>query len=98
MAVTKRTSSNVLLDTALKNFYSAAEEMGLEEGLVEILSRAERKLCVSIPVTMDDGTVKVFDGYRVQYSTALGPAKGGLRFHPDVTMEECEALAGLMAW
>ena len=98
MAVTKRTSSNVLLDTALKNFYSAAEEMGLEEGLVEILSRAERKLCVSIPVTMDDGSVKVFDGYRVQYSTALGPAKGGLRFHPDVTMEECEALAGLMAW
>ena len=98
MAVTKRTSSNVLLDTALKNFYSAAEEMGLKEGLVEILSRAERKLCVSIPVTMDDGSVKVFDGYRVQYSTALGPAKGGLRFHPDVTMEECEALAGLMAW
>ena len=98
MAVTKRTSSNVLLDTALKNFYSAAEEMGLDEGLVEILSRAERKLCVSIPVTMDDGTVKVFDGFRVQYSTALGPAKGGLRFHPDVTLEECEALAGLMAW
>ncbi|MCX7829118.1 MAG: Glu/Leu/Phe/Val dehydrogenase [Thermanaerothrix sp.] len=98
MAVTKRTSSNVLLDTALKNFYAAAEEMGLDDGLIEILSRAERKLCVSIPVTMDDGTVKVFEGYRVQYSTALGPAKGGLRFHPDVTLEECEALACLMAW
>lgn len=98
MAFTKRTSDNVLLDIALKNFYGAAEEMGLEDKLVEILSRAERKLCVSVPVVMDDGSVKVFDGYRVQYSTALGPAKGGIRYHPDVTLDECEALAGLMTW
>lgn len=98
MSVTKRASENVLLDTALKNFYGAAEEMGLEDGLVEILSRPERAICVSLPVTMDDGSIRVFEGYRVQHSTALGPAKGGFRYHPDVDLEECEALGSLMTW
>ncbi len=98
MAVQKRTSNNVLLHTALENFYEAAEEMGLEDGLIEVLSRPERSICVSIPVQMDDGSVRVFQGYRVQHSTACGPAKGGLRFHPDVNLEECEALASLMTW
>lgn len=98
MAVQKRTSKNVLLHTALENFYEAAEEMGLEDGLVEILSRPERSISVSIPVQMDDGSVRVFEGYRVQHSTVCGPAKGGLRFHPDVNLEECEALASLMTW
>lgn len=94
----KRTSENVLLDTALENFYGAAEELGLDDGLTEVLANSERRVSVSIPVTMDDGNVKVFNGYRVQHSTALGPAKGGIRFHPDVTQEECEALAMLMTW
>lgn len=98
MAVQKRTSKNVLLDTALNNFYAAAEEMGLDDGLIEVMSRPERAISVSIPVTMDDGSVKVFEGYRVQHSTVLGPAKGGLRFHPEVNLEECEALASLMTW
>ena len=98
MALVKRTSSNVLLDTALKNFYAAAEEMGLEEGLVDILSHSERRTCVSIPVEMDDGTVRVFDGYRVLHSSAIGPGKGGVRFHPEVSLEECEALAMMMTW
>lgn len=98
MAVVKRTSDNVLLDTALKNFYAATEEMGLEDGLVEILSRSERKTCVSIPVEMDDGTIKVFDGFRVAHSSAVGPAKGGVRFHPEVCLDECEALAFMMTW
>jgi glutamate dehydrogenase/leucine dehydrogenase len=98
MSVVKRTSKNVLLDTALENFYGAAEEMGLEDGLVEILSRPERAICVSLPVTMDDGSIRVFEGYRVQHSTALGPAKGGFRYHPDVNLEECEALGSLMTW
>lgn len=98
MAVVKRTSDNVLLDTALKNFYAAAEEMGLDDGLVEILSRSERKTCVSIPVEMDDGSIKVFDGYRVAHSTAIGPAKGGVRFHHEVCLDECEALAFMMTW
>lgn len=98
MAVQKRTSHNVLLDTALKNFYAAADEMGLEDNLIEVMSRPERAICVSIPVLMDDGSVRVFQGYRVQHSTVLGPAKGGIRFHPDVNLEECEALASLMTW
>ncbi|MDR1885972.1 MAG: Glu/Leu/Phe/Val dehydrogenase [Synergistaceae bacterium] len=98
MSVKKRTSKNVLLDTALENFYGAAEEMGLDDDLIEILSRPERSLCVSLPVTMDDGSVRVFEGYRVQHSTALGPAKGGVRYHPNVDLEECEALGSLMTW
>ncbi|MDR1917206.1 MAG: Glu/Leu/Phe/Val dehydrogenase [Synergistaceae bacterium] len=98
MSVVKRTSKNVLLDTALKNFYGAAEEMGLEDDLIEILSRPERAISVSLPITMDDGSVRVFEGYRVQHSTALGPAKGGFRYHPDVDLEECEALGSLMTW
>ncbi|QTX33516.1 Glu/Leu/Phe/Val dehydrogenase [Aminithiophilus ramosus] len=98
MSVEKRTSTNVLLDTALKNFYGAAAEMGLEDGLVEILSRSERKVCVSIPVELDDGTIRVFDGFRVLHSSALGPGKGGVRFHPDVCVDECEALAFMMTW
>ncbi|MEG1604110.1 MAG: glutamate dehydrogenase, partial [Cloacibacillus sp.] len=60
MAVQKRTSSNVLLDTALKNFYAAAEEMGLDEGLTEVLSHPERATYVAVPVQMDDGSVRVF--------------------------------------
>ena len=98
MSAAKRTSKNVLLKTALENFYGAAEEMGLEEGLVEILSRPERAICVSLPITMDDGSVSVFEGFRVQHSTALGPAKGGFRYHHAVDLEECEALASLMTW
>ena len=58
----KRTSENVLLNIALKNFYGAAEELGLEDSLVEILGNSERKLSVSVPVVMDDGTTKVFNG------------------------------------
>jgi len=98
MAVQKRTSKNVLLDTALENFYSAAEEMGLDEGLTEVLSYPERSVSVAVPVVMDSGAVKVFKGYRVQHSTVCGPAKGGIRFHPGVDLEECEALAMLMTW
>ena len=98
MSATRRAATNVLLNTALKNFYEAAEEMGLDEDLIAILSRSERKLAVSIPMEMDDGTIRVFEGYRIQHSTALGPAKGGVRFHPEVCDEECEALAMLMTW
>ena len=98
MSVVKRAATNALLDTALKNFYDAAEEMGLKEQLITLLSHSERRLEVSIPVEMDDGSVQVFKGFRVQHSTALGPAKGGIRFHPDVNADECEALAMLMTW
>jgi glutamate dehydrogenase (NAD(P)+) len=98
MSVVRRTATNVLLDTALKNFYGATEEMGLSEDLIAILGSSERRLEVSVPVEMDDGSIRVFKGYRVQHSTAIGPAKGGIRFHPDVDVDECEALAMLMTW
>ncbi len=94
----RRTSDNILLKTALENFYDAAEEMKLDKGLIDILCRPERAVKVAVPVQMDNGTVKVFDGYRVQHSTACGPSKGGIRYHTGVDMDECEALAMLMTW
>ncbi len=98
MTISRRTSSHSLLDNSLRNFYAAAEEMGLEDKVIEVMSCPERSIQVSIPVKMDNGTVKVFQGYRVQHSTACGPSKGGIRFHPDVNLDECEALASLMTW
>jgi glutamate dehydrogenase (NAD(P)+) len=75
-----------------------AEALNLERGIREVLSVPERSLAVNIPVVMDDGQVEVFPGYRVQHSGARGPFKGGVRFHPDVTLEETTALAMLMTW
>ncbi|MBQ7559351.1 MAG: Glu/Leu/Phe/Val dehydrogenase [Synergistaceae bacterium] len=98
MIQARRKSSNVLLDTALQEFYGAADEMGLSEKLISILSHSERRVQVSIPVEMDDGSVNVFEGFRVQHSTALGPSKGGIRYDTEVDMDECEALAMLMTW
>ncbi len=91
-------SNNVLLNTALQEFYGAADEMGLSERLITILSHSERMMKVSIPVEMDDGSVNVYDGYRVQHSTALGPSNGVIRCDLGVDMDECEALAMLMTW
>lgn len=98
MALVKRESDNILLKTALANFYGAAEEMKLDEGLTNILAHSERKTCVSIPVEMDDGSVRVFEGFRVAHNSAVGPSKGGVRFHQDVCLDECEALAFMMTW
>lgn len=94
----RRRSNNLILDTALRDFYDAADELHLSEGLISILSYPERRVDVSVPVEMDDGTVKVFHGHRVQHSTALGPSKGGIRYAMDVTGQECEGLAMLMTW
>lgn len=98
MALVKRTSENGELSTALANFYGAAEEMGLSEGLTDLLAHSERKTCVSVPIEMDDGTIKVFEGFRVAHNSAVGPSKGGVRFAPDVCLDECEALAFMMTW
>ena len=75
-----------------------ADALGLQAGLREVLALPERVLAVNIPVVMDDGQVEIFPGYRVQHSSARGPFKGGIRFHPDVTLEETTALAMLMTW
>ncbi|MBD3226627.1 MAG: glutamate dehydrogenase [Candidatus Lokiarchaeota archaeon] len=76
----------------------AAEKIDLESSLYERLKKCSRIQIVSVPIKMDDGTVKVFDGYRAQHNTARGPGKGGLRYHPKVNLDEIQALAMLMTW
>jgi glutamate dehydrogenase (NAD(P)+) len=76
----------------------AAELMGLEPAVHELLRWPLREFHVTLPVRMDDGTVKVFHGFRVQYNDARGPTKGGLRFHPDETIDTVRALAAWMTW
>jgi glutamate dehydrogenase (NAD(P)+) len=76
----------------------AAERLQLDPGIHAILREPERELTVSVPVVMDDGTIKVFRGYRVQHSSARGPCKGGIRYHPDVNLNEVKGLAAMMTW
>ncbi|RKZ17474.1 hypothetical protein DRQ17_04250 [bacterium] len=76
----------------------AASIMRLERELLEVLKHPKRVIEVSIPIKMDDGSIKVFTGYRCQYNDFRGPFKGGIRFHPDVTKDEVIALAGWMTW
>jgi glutamate dehydrogenase/leucine dehydrogenase len=83
---------------ALENFDLAANALGLEENVRAMIKYPERILSVSVPVRMDSGKVVRFEGYRVQHSTMRGPAKGGIRFHPNVTMDEVKALATWMTW
>ncbi len=85
-------------EIAVKQFNNAAEHLGLDDGLRKVLSAPKRALVVSIPVRMDDGRIEVFEGYRVQHNIARGPAKGGVRYHPDVTLDEVKALASWMTW
>jgi len=82
-----------LYEEALKPLKKAAAILNLEPYIVEALSKPERILIVSIPVKMDDGKTKVFTGYRVQHNTARGPAKGGIRYHPGVCLDEVKSLA-----
>ena len=79
-------------------FDEAANRLGLDEGLAKVLRTSAKELTVHIPVLMDDGRLEVFTGYRVQHSIARGPAKGGVRFAPDVTLDEVRALAAWMTW
>jgi glutamate dehydrogenase (NAD(P)+) len=81
-----------------KGFNTAADHLGLEEGLREVLRRPDRELTVSLPIYMDDGTIRVFTGYRVQHNFLRGPCKGGIRFSPDVNLDEVRALAAWMTW
>ncbi len=77
---------------------AAAEKLGLDSATHELLRWPQRELTVTIPVEMDDGTVQVFRAYRVQYNGARGPTKGGLRWHPDETIDTVRALAAWMTW
>lgn len=79
-------------------FLEAADNLKLDDGMRKVLSTPSRELTVYIPVVLDDGRIEVFTGYRVQHSIARGPAKGGIRFAPDVSIDEVRALAAWMTW
>ncbi len=83
---------------AKQQFNKAADYLDLDASTRHVLSNAKRQLIVSIPVKMDGGDVQVFEGYRVQHNIARGPAKGGIRYHPNVTLDEVKALASWMTW
>ena len=85
-------------DTARRQLDTVAERIGLDAGTHARLRQPRRMIEVAVPTRMDDGSVKVFTGYRVQHSLDRGPGKGGLRYHPDVTMDEVKALAMWMTW
>ena len=84
--------------TALAQFDAVADRLHLEEGIRGMLRAPRRELTVNFPVHMDDGNVRVFTGYRIQHSLARGPAKGGIRYHPSVDLDEVRALAMWMTW
>ena len=84
--------------SAAARFDEAASLLGLDEGIRKVLRTAALEVTVHIPVVLDDGRIEVFTGYRVQHSIARGPAKGGIRFAPDVTLDEVRALAAWMTW
>src|SRR6187431_1119829 len=82
----------------LQEFEGAAKILNLDKGLWRMLTHPKRQIIVSCPVQMDNGEIEVFTGYRVQYNITLGPAKGGIRYHPGVTLDEVTALAAWMTW
>ncbi|HWF07211.1 MAG TPA: Glu/Leu/Phe/Val dehydrogenase [Bryobacteraceae bacterium] len=84
--------------SAEARFDNAAEKLGLDDGLRKVLRAPTREITVNIPVPLDDGRLEVFTGYRVQHSLARGPGKGGIRYAPDVTLDEVRALASWMTW
>ncbi|MGD8239675.1 MAG: Glu/Leu/Phe/Val dehydrogenase [Armatimonadota bacterium] len=86
------------LDLALERVRAATEALALPEPLAELLCTPQRQFTIAIPVVLDDGGQRIFRGYRVQYNTARGPGKGGIRYHPDVTLDEVSALACWMTW
>jgi glutamate dehydrogenase (NAD(P)+) len=91
------TAFNVF-DMAREQLAIAATYLDLDHGLHQVLSHPQRTLIVRFPVVMDSGEVKVFEGYRVQHNSARGPTKGGIRYHPDVDVDETSALAMWMTW
>jgi len=86
------------LEVAIQQVDIAAEMLSLESGICEMLKKPTRSLIVAVPIRRDNGEINVFTGVRVQHSKARGPYKGGIRYHPDVTLEEVTALAMWMTW
>jgi len=89
--------SQSFYESVLEEIDSVAEKINLAPGIHRMIRQPERELTVSIPIVMDNGEIEVFTGYRVQHSSARGPCKGGIRYHPDTTLDEVKALATLMS-
>src|SRR4051794_16121320 len=87
-----------LFDVAVEQFNRSADVVGLDDAMRRILATCQREVTVNFPVEMDDGSVRVFTGHRVQHNTGPGPTKGGIRYHQDVTLSEVKALAMWMTW
>lgn len=87
-----------LFAVAVEQFTIAADVLGLEDGIRQVLSHCQRELTVNFPVEMDDGSVQVFTGHRVRHNSLPGPTKGGIRYHQDVNLAEVKALAMWMTW
>ena len=85
-------------EAMMSRFHEASQILGLEDEIYNVLKNPARQVIVSLPVTMDDGTIRVFEGYRVIHSTILGPSKGGIRFDLGVNLDEVKALAAWMTW
>jgi glutamate dehydrogenase (NAD(P)+) len=82
----------------LDRFEAAVEILGLGQGLVRYLKTPARQVVVAVPIRLDDGSLEVYTGYRVIHNNNRGPAKGGIRYSPDVTLSEVTALAAWMTW
>ena len=85
-------------EIAQRQLDDCAKILKLDHGVHEFLRHPQREFHVSIPVRMDDGSIRIFQGFRVQYNDALGPCKGGIRYHPDETIDTVRALAAWMTW
>lgn len=85
-------------ESMMSRFQIAAEHLGLEQEIYDVLKTPARQVIVSLPITMDNGSIKVFEGYRVIHSTILGPSKGGVRYDMEVNIDEVKALAAWMTW
>ncbi len=98
MTASKHYDENSPLDMHNLQFDLAAERLNLESWIVEKIRHARRELCVKFPLKFDDGHTELLSGYRVQHNTLRGPAKGGIRYHPNVDLDEIRALASWMTW
>jgi glutamate dehydrogenase (NAD(P)+) len=85
-------------EIAKEQLRRVAQQFGIDSNLVNVLQECKKAVVVSVPVTMDDGTIQAFEGYRVTHNIARGPSKGGIRYHPDVELDEVKALAMWMTW
>ncbi|MFW9896326.1 MAG: Glu/Leu/Phe/Val dehydrogenase, partial [Candidatus Thorarchaeota archaeon] len=94
----KKSAETNSFDMAKNQFDIVAKKMDLNPNITKYLKKVERSLIVSIPIKMDNGNLEIFEGYRVHHSTVRGPGKGGIRFAPNVTLDEVKALATWMTW